>query len=41
MLIDIKIKESVAELGHNDGLIIYVNPKNITSTLALKSISPK
>ena len=40
MLIDIKIK-SVAELGHNDRLKIYVEPKKIKSTLAFKSISPK
>ena len=40
MLIDIK-KESVTELGYNDRLKIYVDPKKITSTLACKSISPK
>ena len=28
MLIDIKIKKSVAELGHNGRLKIYVDPKN-------------
>ena len=27
MWIDIKMKKSVAELGHNDRLKIYVNPK--------------
>ena len=29
MLIDIKIKKSVAELGHNGRLKIYVDPKKI------------
>ena len=29
MLSDIKIKKSVAELGHSDGLKIYVNPSKI------------
>ena len=41
MLFDIKIKKSVAELGHNDCLKMYVDPKKDTSTLAFKSISPK
>ena len=29
MLIDIKMKKSVAEWGHNGCLKIYVNPKKI------------
>ena len=29
MLIDIKMKKSLAELGHNGRLKIYVDPKNI------------
>ena len=29
MLIDIKIKKIVAELGHNDRLKIYVDPKEL------------
>ena len=42
MLIDIKMKKkSIAELGHNGRLKIYVDPKKITRTQALKSISPK
>ena len=41
MLIDIKMKKSVAELGYNGRLKIYVGPKKFTSTLAFKSISPK
>ena len=41
MLNDIKRKKSVAELGQNDRLKIYVDPKNITSTLTFKSNSPK
>ena len=41
MLIDIKMKKSVAELGHNGCLKIYVDPKKFTSTHAFKSISPK
>ena len=43
MLIDIKIKNSVPELGHNGRLKIYVYPlkKRFTSTLAFKSSSPK
>ena len=41
MLNDIKMKKSVAELGHNGRLKVYVNPKKITSTHAFKSISPK
>ena len=41
MLIDIKMKKSVAELGHNGGLKIYVILKKFTSTHAFKSISPK
>ena len=37
MLIDIKIKKkSVAELGHNGRLKIYVDPEKITSTLAFE-----
>ena len=31
MLIDIKIKKSVAELGYNDRLKIYVDPKKIVN----------
>ena len=38
MLIDIKIKKSVAVLGC---LKVYVDPKKCKSTLAFKSISPK
>ena len=34
MLIDIKMKQSVAVLGHNCRLKIYVDPKKITSTQA-------
>ena len=41
MLIDIKIKKSVAELGHNGRLKIYVDPEKITSTHAFKALSPK
>ena len=42
MLIGVKIKKkSVAELGYNGRLKIYVDPKTITSTQAFKSISPK
>ena len=41
MLIDIKGKKSVAELGHNGRLKIYSDPKKCTLTLAFKSISPK
>ena len=41
VLIDIKMKKSVAELGHNGGLKIYVTLKKFTSTHAFKSISPK
>ena len=41
MIIDIKIKKSIAELGHNCRLKINVAPKKITSTWAFKSISPK
>ena len=41
MLIDIKMKKSLTELGHNGRLNVYVDPKKITSTLALKSFSPK
>ena len=42
MLIDIKIKKkSVAELGQNGRLKIYVDPKKFTLTLAFKSIFPK
>ena len=37
MLTDIKMKKSVAELGHNGSLKIYVDPKKITSTHAFKS----
>ena len=29
MLIIVKIKKSVAELGHNDCLKIYIDPKKI------------
>ena len=40
MLIDIKIEnKSVAELGHNGRLKIYVDSKKITSTHACKSLS--
>ena len=36
MLIDIKIKEkSVAELGHNGSLEIYVDPKKIRQSVRL------
>ena len=41
MLIAINIKKSIARLGHTNRLIIYVDPKTITSTRAFKSISPK
>ena len=41
MLIDIKMKKSVAEFGHNGHLKIYVDPKKITSTHAFKSLTPK
>ena len=42
MLIDIKMKKSVAELGHNGRMKIYVDPeKNFTSTRAFNSISAK
>ena len=40
MLIDIKMKKSVAELRHNGRLKVYVDPKNFSSSLAFKSISP-
>ena len=43
MLIGIKIKKNIAELGHHGCLKIYVDPKNqkkIKSTRAFKSISP-
>ena len=39
MLIDIKMKKSVAEQGNNGRLKIYVDPKKITSTQAFRSIS--
>ena len=29
MLIDIKMKKSVAKLGHNGHLKIYIDPKNL------------
>ena len=29
MLIDIKMKKSLAKIGHNDFLKIYVDPKNL------------
>ena len=38
---DIKMKKSVAELGHSGRLKIYVDPKKITSTMACKCITPK
>ena len=42
MLTDIKMKKSVAELGHNGRLKIYADPKKkFTSTHAFKSLSPK
>ena len=41
MLIDVKIQKSVAELGHNGCLKIYVEHKKFTSTHAFKSIFPK
>ena len=41
MLIGIKMKKSVAELGHNSRLKIYVGPKKVTSILTFKSISSK
>ena len=34
-------KKSVVELGHNGCLKIYVDPKEITSTHAFKSLSPE
>ena len=41
-MIDIKMKKkSIAELGHNCRLKIYVDPKIITLTHAFKCISPK
>ena len=42
MLTDIKMKKkSVAELGQNGRLKIYVDPKKFTSTHSFKSFSPK
>ena len=41
MLIGIKMKKSVAELGHNGHLEINVDPKTFTSAWAFKSISSK
>ena len=39
MLIDIKMKKkSVAKLGHNGHLQIYIDPKKFTSVRAFKSI---
>ena len=38
MLFSIKMKKSVAELGHNGRLKIYVDPKKFTSIWAFKSI---
>ena len=40
-MIDIKIQKSVAELGHNGRLKIYVDPKKVKSTLTFNSIPPK
>ena len=40
MLLDIKMEKSIAELGHNDRLKFYVDPKKITSTLVFKYTSP-
>ena len=41
MMIDIKMKKkSVAKLGHNGRLNVYVDPKKLTLTPAFKSISP-
>ena len=34
-------RKSLAELGHNGRLNVYVDPKKFTLTLAFKSISPK
>ena len=41
MLIDIKMKKCLAELGHNGHLKIYVDPKKFTSIHVFKFISPK
>ena len=41
MLIDIKIKKSIAEVGHRGRSNIYIDSKNFTSTLVFKSISPR
>ena len=42
MLNDIKMKKkTVAELGHNARLKIYVDPKKFTSTLALSTFLQK
>ena len=41
MLIGIKMKKSLAELGHNGHLKIYINPKKFTLTHVFQSISPK
>ena len=38
MLIGIKMKKNVTELGHSEGLKIYINPSKIISALAFKSI---
>ena len=38
MLTGIKMKKFVTELGHSEGLKIYVNPSKIHINLALKSI---
>ena len=42
MLIDIKLKKkSVAELGHNGRLKIYIDPKKFTSTQTFISLPSK
>ena len=41
MLINIKMKKNVAELGHNGHLNVYVDPKKFKSTHTFKSVSPK
>ena len=41
MLNDIKMKKSVAELGHSDHLKVYIDSAKFKLTLAFKSISPE
>ena len=38
MLIDIKMKKKITELGNSDRLKIYVSPSKIYVSLAFKSI---